>query len=178
MSPFLEYLHNLLRFRLQSKWKPKTWWRHQMENSPLREEFSGDLWIPLKKASEAWTSGCANNRNAGDLGRHRTHYCITVMNLIKSVSAKEQQNTARDILGFEFKKKKKNMVTANCCTNHNSAHYHPICLDIFAYLSGWNIEASYTALFIFHSAINTSASASPKCTHLVRIARKLWGAYA
>ena len=27
----------------------------------------------------AWTNGCANNRDAGDLRRHRAHYDVTVM---------------------------------------------------------------------------------------------------
>ena len=43
-------------------------------------EFTGDRWIPLTKASDAellyflWS----NNREAGDLRRHRTHYHVTV----------------------------------------------------------------------------------------------------
>ena len=28
----------------------------------------------------AWTNGCANNTDAGDLRRHRAHYDVTVMN--------------------------------------------------------------------------------------------------
>ena len=44
-------------------------------------------WIPLTKASDAlmfslicvWTNGWANNPDAGDLRRHRTHYYVTVM---------------------------------------------------------------------------------------------------
>ena len=56
---------------------------------PLRGESTGHRWIPLTKASDAdffflslvctRTNGLANNRDAGDLRRHRAHYDITVM---------------------------------------------------------------------------------------------------
>ena len=51
-------------------------------------ESTGHRWIPLTKASDAelrcfficaWTNGWANNRDAGDLGRLRAHYDVTVM---------------------------------------------------------------------------------------------------
>ena len=50
---------------------------------PLCGEFTGDRWIPLTKASDAelrcflWS--WINNREAGDLRRHRAHYDVTVM---------------------------------------------------------------------------------------------------
>ena len=49
--------------------------------STLCEEFTSHRWIPLTKASDAelwcflWTNGLVNNRGAGDLRRHRAHYC-------------------------------------------------------------------------------------------------------
>ena len=56
---------------------------------PLCEEFTGHRWIPLPKASEAelwcflwsvpWITGWVNDREAGDLRRHRAHYDIIVM---------------------------------------------------------------------------------------------------
>ena len=56
---------------------------------PLCGEFTGDRWIPLTKASDVglgcffvtgtWTNGWVNNRDAGDLRRHRAHYDVTVM---------------------------------------------------------------------------------------------------
>ena len=55
-------------------------------------EFTGHRWIPLTKASDAKlccfllfsvicasTNGWVNNRDAGDLRRHRAHYHVTVM---------------------------------------------------------------------------------------------------
>ena len=52
-------------------------------------EFTGHRWIPLTKASDAelwcflrfapWINGCVNNREAGDLRRHRDHYDVVVM---------------------------------------------------------------------------------------------------
>ena len=57
---------------------------------PLCAEFTGHRWIPLTKASDAelwcflWsapeqTNGSVNNRDTGDLRRHRAHYDVTVM---------------------------------------------------------------------------------------------------
>ena len=53
---------------------------------PLWGESTGQGWIPLTKASDAelwcflrWTSGWANNGDAGDLRRNHTHYEVSVM---------------------------------------------------------------------------------------------------
>ena len=70
-----------------------TWWRHQMEtfsallaicagNSPVTGEFlnkgqwRGALMFSLICAR---INGCVNNREAGDLWRHRAHYFATVI---------------------------------------------------------------------------------------------------
>ena len=52
-------------------------------------EFTGHQWIPLTKTSDAelwcflwsasWTNGWVNNREAGNLRRHRAHYDVIVM---------------------------------------------------------------------------------------------------
>ena len=47
-------------------------------------------WIPLTKASNA--NGWENNRDAGDLKRHRTNYNATVMPKVKSL------HLARDVI--------------------------------------------------------------------------------
>ena len=70
------------------------WWRHQMEkklprycpfvrgihrstvHSPHKGQLRGDLMFSLICA---WINAWANNREAGDLRRHRTHYDVTVM---------------------------------------------------------------------------------------------------
>ena len=56
---------------------------------PLCGEFTGHQWIPLTKTSDAepwcfslicaWINGWVNNREAGGLRRHRTHYDGIVM---------------------------------------------------------------------------------------------------
>ena len=56
---------------------------------PLWGESTGNRWIPLTNASDAelwcfpWSepgqNGSANNRDAGDLRRHRAHYDVPVM---------------------------------------------------------------------------------------------------
>ena len=72
----------------------KSWWRHQMEifsallalcagNSPVTGEFpaqksvtrSFDGFFLICACMDDWV----NNREAGDLKRHRTHYDVTVM---------------------------------------------------------------------------------------------------
>ena len=101
--PFLfwwlwEYLYFILL--PSSNWKYKSWvivldqvmmwWRHQMETfSALLALCAGNWWIPLAKASDAellmfalicaWINGLENNREVGDLKRHRAHYDVTVM---------------------------------------------------------------------------------------------------
>ena len=70
-----------------------TWWRHQMEtfsallalcegkspvNSPRKGQWRGALMFPLICAR---INGWANNREAGDLTRHRAHYDVTVMRI-------------------------------------------------------------------------------------------------
>ena len=74
-----------------------TWWRHQMEtfsallalcarNSPVTGEFPAqrpvtrDLMFSLICT---WTNDWVNNRDAGDLRRHRGHYDVTIMTYIK-----------------------------------------------------------------------------------------------
>ena len=70
-----------------------SWWRHQMEtfsvllppvrrihrwpvDSPHKGQLRGALFFSLICA---WTIGWINNREAGDVRRHRTHYEVTVM---------------------------------------------------------------------------------------------------
>ena len=69
------------------------WWRHQMEifsaslslctgNSPMTGEFphKGQLRGALMfSLISAWINGWVNNREAGDLRRHRAHYDVIVM---------------------------------------------------------------------------------------------------
>ena len=60
---------------------------------PFYQEFTGHRWFPLTKASDAelwcfrwsapWTYGWVNNREAGDLRRHRAHYDVIVMEGLK-----------------------------------------------------------------------------------------------
>ena len=71
-----------------------TWWRHQMETFPRYWLFGGGIHRPPVDSRHkgqwrgalmfslicAWTNVWANNRDAGDLTRHRAHYDVTVMN--------------------------------------------------------------------------------------------------
>ena len=61
---------------------------------PLCGEFTGHRWIPLTQWCGAlmftlictWTKGWANNRNAGEIRRHRARHDVTVMvNIVRKV---------------------------------------------------------------------------------------------
>ena len=78
---------------------------------PLWGESIGHRWIPLTKTNDAelwcfslicaWINGWANNREAGDLRRHRTHYEVTAMHLVDAFAFSERR--ARAVL---WKRKK------------------------------------------------------------------------
>ena len=72
----------------------RSWWRHQMEtfsvllaicagNSPVTGEFPAPRPVTrnfvMFSLIWAWMDGWINNREAGDLRRHCTHYHVTVM---------------------------------------------------------------------------------------------------
>ena len=64
-------------------------WKHFPRYWPFVLEFTGPRWIPLTKASDAelwcflwsapWINSWVNNREVGDLRRHRAHYDVIVM---------------------------------------------------------------------------------------------------
>ena len=68
------------------------WWRHQMKTFfavngniftgkfPSHSQWRGTLMFSLICA---WTNGWVNNRDTGDLRRHRAHYDVTVMDLFR-----------------------------------------------------------------------------------------------
>ena len=71
-------------------------WRHQMKkfsallvlcegNPPVNGGFQWRRALVFSLIC-AWTNGRANNRDAGDLTRHRAHYDVTVMTLLIVVS--------------------------------------------------------------------------------------------
>ena len=79
-----------------SLWIKLAWWRHQMGpfsallalcagnspvpvKSPLNGQWRGALMFPLICV---WINGWVNNREAGDLRRHRAHYGVIVMQIL------------------------------------------------------------------------------------------------
>ena len=70
-----------------------TWWRHQMETfSSLLALCAGNSPVPVNSSHKgqwrgvlmfslicSWIKGWSNNREAGDLRRHRAHYDVIVM---------------------------------------------------------------------------------------------------
>ena len=65
-------------FRVISGYWPFVRGIHQSPvNSPRKGQWRGPL---MFSSICAWINGWVNNREAGDLKRHRTHYDVTVMN--------------------------------------------------------------------------------------------------
>ena len=59
---------------------PFVWGIHRSPvNSPHKDQWRGALMISLICA---WTNGSTNNRNVGDLRRHRVHYDVSVMKCV------------------------------------------------------------------------------------------------
>ena len=64
-------------------------WKRFPRNWPFVREVTGHRWLPRTKANDAefwcflwsapWINGWVNNRDAGDLRRHRAHYDVIVM---------------------------------------------------------------------------------------------------
>ena len=64
-------------------------WKELPHYWPFVRGITGHRWIPLTKASGAelwcflwsapWINGCVNNRDVGNLRRHRAHYDVIVM---------------------------------------------------------------------------------------------------
>ena len=80
---------------LSHQWDGASWWRHQKEpfsalltlfcgestGSPVDSPHKGQCRGALISLIRARTNGWANNRDAGDLRRHRAHYGVTVMRI-------------------------------------------------------------------------------------------------
>ena len=77
---------------------------------PLYGEFTGHRWIPLTKASDtlmfsficAWINGWINNREAGDLRRHRAHYDVTAMQYKKNDRTQKHKDTLKLLMQLKF----------------------------------------------------------------------------
>ena len=85
---FFPDVQNFNKSRPEQNGRP--WWRHQMEtlsalvictwNSPVNSPHKGQ-WrgAVIFSFSCIWINSWINNREAGDLRRHRAHYDVTVM---------------------------------------------------------------------------------------------------
>ena len=78
----------LLIVLMPSRSLGNAWWRHQMEtfsallilctgNSPMTGDFTAQK--PVTRNFDIFLLCWVNNRDAGDLRRHRAHYDVTVM---------------------------------------------------------------------------------------------------
>ena len=67
-------------------WQHRSWWRHQIDTfSALLAICAGNTQRPVTRSFFmsslicTWINGWGNNREAGDLKRHRPHYDVRVM---------------------------------------------------------------------------------------------------
>ena len=85
-NQFWKYWYKLVYNKYNDK--KLAWWRHQMEtfstllvlcvgNSPVTGVFPTQR--PVTRGFDAFFNGWVNNREAGDLRRHRAHYDVIVM---------------------------------------------------------------------------------------------------
>ena len=91
-----------------------TWWRHQMETfSALLALYAGNSPVPVNSPHKGqwrgalmfsliyvWINGWVNNREVGDLRRHRGHYDVIEMTLSSSFTA--SPNSFRYLLGVSY----------------------------------------------------------------------------
>ena len=67
----------------------------------------------------AWTRGWTNNRDAGDLRRHRTHYDVTIMHPDCTISSNWGQNIFSIKVMMSHWTVKRGMYTLHCLRRHN-----------------------------------------------------------
>ena len=123
---------------------------------PLWGESTGHQWIPLTKASDTelwcflwsppWISCWINNREAGDLRCHRTHYDVIVMrshcsisNFLFPIETENFSHTCtqylNDILGWKTEKQSLLGCFIYCLSSHvpvvlRSLHWNTSCIEI------------------------------------------------
>ena len=136
-----------------------SWWRHQMEtfsvwlalsaanlpvpvNSPHKGQWRGAL---MFSSICVWIHSWANNREAGDLSRHRGHYDVNVMYVIISVDLVVcLLTTLQEILWMDFsfsfffridltRRNEQSSASGGCCVQ--PIRYRGIY--IFFYLIHW-----------------------------------------
>ena len=64
------------------KWKhlPRYWPLRLVHRSPVNSPHKGQWrWALMSSLICVWINGWINNREAGDLGRYRAHYDVSVM---------------------------------------------------------------------------------------------------
>ena len=149
-------IHQILVYILL--WYP--WWRHQMKTfSALLALCAGNSLVisefPAKKAGDAgggggggvmfsliwaWTNGCANIRDAGDLRRHRAHDVIIMLIRVQHI--------------------RRSLWTYNVFTARHGNRFKNVCRDYFYVPSCsnkyivWDLFMNYYPLFRVRSRNN------------------------
>ena len=86
------------------------WWRHQMEAfSPLLALCAGNSPVTGEVPAvtrnfdvlfDLWMHGWVNNREAGDLRRHRAHYDVNVMKCVKPSTSAVLRTQCTEVTAF------------------------------------------------------------------------------
>ena len=122
-------------------------------NSPHKGQWRGALMFSLICV---WINGWENNREAGDLRRHRTHYDVIVMFIQRLIEHSQQQNTVDNICYH------------NLITHLSDAYVIPISQNDDR-PSVWSLRTlKFSTDFIIHSRAPYSWCATYICIALIK----------
>ena len=136
-----------------------TWWRHEMETfSALLALCAGNSPVPVKSPHKGqwrgalmfslmcvWINDWVNNREAGDLRRHRGHYDVNVMSLFHT---RREYNNALKTMSTSWESVWEGTKTLD----HNKIHRgHHIIFYLRNVITGvgWKYVIDKTHYFIF-----------------------------
>ena len=135
----------------------ETWWRHHMEtfsallalcagNSPVTGEFHAQR--PVTRGFHVFfglcMNGWVNNRKAGDLRRHRTHYDVTVM-LVGGLTLRPHFGSHQIAFDFSLILDTPPMLSMTCVIIHKKHYSCEAFSTMFEF--GWSIY--WTAYIVY-----------------------------
>ena len=164
-----------------------SWWRHQTETFSL---CAGNRWIPRRgqwrgtlmfSLSCAWNNGWANNREAGDLRRHRANYYVTVMFTLKDWCNTTAQRTDKSISAGILRTHSCNFDLGCFTRNWSSMENSPCCIFIAGHEIATNFAYDTTVVekfveykTIFQSNFNYDGKTFSEMACRSKSKAKLW----
>ena len=101
-------------------------------NSPHKGQWNGALMFSF---NFAWINGWVNNREAGDLRRHRAHYDVTLsfVGFVGFGLGSNMWSSIFKLKAFQFSKNIPSLVVLECCCPHK--------------VNIWNVNLTNTYLY-------------------------------